>query len=406
MAAGRTVPAEVATYSDPVTGRTVRRWTGGGGHAYHLYYQAYPISRDGRWLVFCSERDATVQLYRLDRHDGTITQLTDGRGEKVGWWPWTAMDFTGVHGFIACLNRVTDEVYYHDRDEVRSVHLDTLEDRLLTKGPPGCRPFSQMACSWDGRYVATVWTSQADADRCEASHAEARDRGSPIQKAELYWRNVMRCRLDAIDTTTGDVTTLVDLPAPVHNMAITADDQAILAVTAPDDHGGFLRVDRDHPGQWSVVEPPPGLGRFCHYHAGANGRVSFEATVLDADRELVGTHIGQADADGSNPRTWRLDHCGYCHVGHDPDGRFLFAAVDNGNTACGHHLAAIEPRPDGTAGLRRLTADLPSGSDQRWHAHPVLTPDRRGIVYTALGDDALCHVYEVDVADVDTDNVA
>ena len=104
MAIGDEFPSEAREWRDPETGRTMRQLTAGKGHEYHLYFQAYSLTADGRWLVFCSERDGTTQLYRLDRQDGTITQLTAGRADKTGWWPWTSMDFQGVHGFIACLN--------------------------------------------------------------------------------------------------------------------------------------------------------------------------------------------------------------------------------------------------------------------------------------------------------------
>ena len=122
--------------------------------------------------------------------------------------------------------------------------------------------------------------------------------------------------------------------------------------------------------------------------------------MQDADRRLLETFVGQMNVDGTDCRMWSLGYSGYCHIGHDPAGEFLFASVDNGNDACGHHIAVIEPTGNGKAHLKRLTADLPAGTDQRWHAHPVLTPDRQAILYTSLGDDGFCHIYEVDVSDV------
>ncbi len=199
MKVGRQFPSEILAYRDANTGRAVRQLTSGSGHEYHLYYQTYCMTRDGRWLVLYSEREGATDIFRLDRWEGTITQLTAGTSEKTGWWPWTAMDGSGAYAYISCLNLTNGDVYYHDRDEVRAVNVETLADRLLAKGPPGMRPFSQMACSFDGRFVATVWTDQESADRVEASHQDARSQGLPIQDAKLYWRNVVRCRLDVID---------------------------------------------------------------------------------------------------------------------------------------------------------------------------------------------------------------
>jgi len=400
MAAGRHLPSEVATFQDPTTGRTVRQLTAGAGHEYPLYYQAFSMTRDGRWLAFYSERDGTTQLYRLDRRDGTITQLTAGRTDKTGWWPWTSMAFRGVYAYIGCLDLASNDVYYHDRDEIRAINLDTLADRLLVTGPEGMRPFSQMSCSFDGRFVATVWVDQEEADRVAASHEEAQAQRLPIQQARLYWRDVMHCRLDVIDTSTCEVTTLLDLRAPFHNMVIAADNRHLLVVTPPGTPGSLLVADRERPGEWHRLAPPAGIGRFCHFHAGENGRISFDSNIQRPDGGLVETFIGQIDADGSDPQAWSLGYSGYCHVGHDLAGEVRFASVDNGNDVCGHHLAMVEPRPDGKADLHRITTNLPSGNDQRWHAHPLLTPDHRSIVYTAMGDDGFCHIYEVDVSDL------
>lgn len=400
MPVGQQFRSEITCFQDPATGRRVKQLTAGCGHEYHLYYQTYCMSRDGRWLVFYSERCGRTDLYRLDRANGTITQLTTGRSEKTGWWPWTSMDFAGVYAYIACVNLVTNDVYYHDLDEVRAINLDTMADRLVVKGPVGKRPFSQMACTFDGRYVATVWVDQDEADRVEASHRAARSRGRPIQEAELYWRNVVHSRLDVIETSTEQLRTLLNIRAPFHNMACAADNRHVLVVSSPGKMGSFVVADMECPGQWTRLDPPAGIGSFCHFHAGRNGRVSFDANVHDDQRRLLETFIGQIDADGGDPQFWSLGHSGYCHVGHDLEGAFLFASIDNSNGIVGHHLAAVEPRTDGTAQLHRVTANLPSGSDQRWHAHPVLTPERTGIVYTAMGDDGFCHLYEVDVADV------
>ena len=398
MKVGRQFPGEICSSRDPSTGHRIRQLTSGRGHEYHLYYQTNCMTSDGRWLVFYSEREGTTDLFRLDRGEGTITQLTAGRSEKTGWWPWTAVDGRGVYAYIGCLNLTNGDVYYHDRDEVRAVNVETFEDRLLAKGPPGMRPFSQMACSFDGRFVATVWTDQEAADRVEASHQDARAQGLPIQQAELYWRDVVQCRLDVIRTSSGEVTTLADERAPFHNMAFASDNRHIVVVTSPGVAGSFLIADCERPGEWERLDPPDGIGTFCHFHAGENGRISFDANVQDENRKLLETFIGQINVDGSDPQFWSLGSSGYCHVGHDPAGTFLFASIDNGNDCHGHHIAEIKPQPDGTAQLHRLTGDLPSGTDQRWHAHPVLTPDRRTIVYTAMGEDGFCHIYEVTCA--------
>ena len=102
--------------------------------------------------------------------------------------------------------------------------------------------------------------------------------------------------------------------------------------------------------------------------------------------------------DGSGCQAWWLGDQGYVHSGHDPSGEFLFAELFCGSQ--GHHLAALGPQEDGSVDIVRLTADLPPGGDQRHHAHPILTSDRRRVLYTATGEDGFCHIYDVDVSDL------
>ena len=385
---------------DPATGRRIRQWTVGEGNDYHLYYQAYPLTPDGRWLVFYREQDGRTDLFRLDRRDGAIARLTRGRSQNAGWWPWVPMAAEGVFGFISCLNPVGSEVFYHDLDEVRAVNVETQADRLVCTGPPGTRPLSQLACSPDGRWVATVWCPQAEADRAECSHQEARAAGRPLREAEHYWRRTIHSRLDVIDTSSGEVRTLADLRAPFHNTSFAADSRHPLAVTPPGTEGGLFVADVARPGWWRRWLLPAELGNWCHYHATSAGTVLFDSNVAEGDDPLVDSFLGSIRMDGTGLQAWSVGPGRYCHIGNDPAGEFLFASVDNGGTGVGHHIAAARPGEGGRADLLRLTGDLRPGRDQFCHAHPVLVPDGSAIVYTALDDRGTCSVFEVDVSDL------
>lgn len=393
-------PSEVCTTTDPRTRRTVRQLTTGTGHEYHLYYQTYPYTRDGRWLAFYSRRDGRTDLYRLDRRDGTISRLTRGRAKQTGWWPWTPMAGEGVYDFIACLDPDTGTMYYHDADGVYAMDIETADSRKLCHAPPGCRPLSQLSCAWSGRFLATVWAPQAQADAAQAAQRAALETGENYRQSERHWRDIVRSRLDIIDTRTGEVRTLLkDLPTPLHNLAITPDDQTVIAVSAPTT-GSLLLVDCNRPGQYRQLAPPKHLGHYCHYHATRTGRIAFDANRQDPETlDLLETHLGWVRPDGSDLQAWSVGPDSYCHVGHDPEGELLFGSVDNHNDTTGHHIALVRPGPDGQADLLRLTDDLPPGVDQYSHGHPVLSPDRRAILYTARGEDDLTHLFEVDLAD-------
>lgn len=162
---------------------------------------------------------------------------------------------------------------------------------------------------------------------------------------------------------------------------------------------GYLVFDRQKPGENEEIRLPAEVGSICHYHACARGGLLFDAFSES------GTCIGLVKLDGSDCSAWPIAKDSYCHVGHDPEGRFLFASVDNFNAAEGHHIAAYIPACDGSVEAIRLTDNLPAGRNQICHAHPVLAPDRKSIIYTALGDDDKSHLFQVDIWDLDTDNI-
>jgi 6-phosphogluconolactonase (cycloisomerase 2 family) len=144
---------------------------------------------------------------------------------------------------------------------------------------------------------------------------------------------------------------------------------------------------------------PPENGSFCHFHACRNGWILYDSSHNST------TYIGLVDLDSLDYKEWPVDNNSYCHVGHDREGRFLFASIDNFNNSKGHHIAAIKPKNDGKADIIRLTDNLPTGRNQFCHAHPVLTPDRMAIIYTALGDDDKTHLFKVDISDLDTNTI-
>lgn len=401
MPVGDTFESEIREFRDPVTGRARRQLTAGDGNDYHLYYQAYSITPDGRWLAFYSERDRTTQLYRLDLQSGEITQLTEGVTPNSGWWPWNDMYSRGVYAYIAGLNLTSGEVYYHEGQELRAVSLHSLENRLVARTPPGMRPISQLACSFDGRFLATVYAPVHDVLLAEASHREAFALGRTIYEAEHYWRTVVHSHVYVVDVATGEASCLLELQAALHNMCIAADNDTLLLVKPPGDRPGLVSMKRSDPGAWHLLTIPAQYGAICHFHSIEDGWITFESNVGPehaGDRPGPGTYLARMRPDGSECQALWIGDQGYVHRGYDLAGRFTFAELHCGGSE--HHLAAIEPDDCGSGGLVRLTQNLPPGGDQRHHAHPILTPDRRRVVFTATGDDGFCHIHDVDVSDL------
>ena len=235
---------EIRAFKDPLTGRAIRQLTAGSGDEYHIYYQAYPVTADGKWLVFYSQRDGRTDLYRLGLFDGVITRLTRGRTANSGWWPFSPLRSEGVYDFIACLHPETGRVFYHDQNEIRVIDIESLEDTLISLGSEDMRPLSQMACSFDGTFITTVWTPKEHIEEADRARIEAEKAALEKGDNELHgrmikgfdegeWMMRLKSRLDVIDTVSGKADTLIDRSFPLHNMVICSDNRQVVVVESP-----------------------------------------------------------------------------------------------------------------------------------------------------------------------------
>ncbi|MFN2109504.1 MAG: oligogalacturonate lyase family protein [Anaerolineae bacterium] len=136
--------SELAVYTDPVSGATVRQYTNYKGHSNHFYF-TYPCWYDnGRKIVFYSDRENRTNLFGVDLESGAITQLTDldpALGEPGG----------------LSKNPAREEIYFTQGDVLTALDLATLETRPLYTRPEGYRGGSANATA-DGKYICAGYT--------------------------------------------------------------------------------------------------------------------------------------------------------------------------------------------------------------------------------------------------------
>ena len=90
---------------------------------------------------------------------------------------------------------------------------------------------------------------------------------------------------------------------------------------------------------------------------------------------------------------------GYAHVGFDPAGVFGFVE----NAGARHEILTVHPAvaPEGPLRVELLhTLGSPDHNDQRHHAHPALSPDRRTLYFTDWSPEGFAQVCALDVADL------
>jgi len=141
----------------PETGRAAIQLTAGDAFCYPLYYFIPSFTPEEDRMVFHSERSGSVQLYSMDTTSGKITQLTDGHTADSNWKIWCPRPTTGIYDHLSVLNGPRREVCYFQDAEIRTTHLDTLENRKLHSLGDRLTDRSQLAARRDDELFRLNW---------------------------------------------------------------------------------------------------------------------------------------------------------------------------------------------------------------------------------------------------------
>jgi len=393
---GEEFPTEWSEYRDPETGRQTTQLTNCRGNCWALYYFIPSITADGRHLIFHGERSGWVQLYRMELETGRMVQLTDGHTQDSGWPMWCEWHLRGIYTHLSALNRATNEVWYFQDNEIRATHVETIANRLVAALPPGRIAMGQTDFSPDGSLFAFI-----HADR-EAYVAAMRRREALSNMGLWSWgadheplRKAMgKVVLATINTVTGEYRQVAERDFHFHHV-LFADNETLL-VNHPEGHNGMWIVKRDGTGI-RELRPPEAPGAhnaaLCHQVITRNG-IYYEANNYDENAMCLGRYDMGRDQFSEIP----LSGLGYCHTGFDPAGQFLFIE-SAGET---HRLLSVH-HPHDPARMRLnciRTLSTPVRAGQRFHAHPFLTPDRNGMIFTDISEKGSGQIFRVDVSDL------
>lgn len=377
----------------PAEGRLVRRYTSAAANSYPLYYFVPSITVDQRYLVFHSERSGSVQLWRLDLVGGSTLQLTHGNARDAGWAIWCEYRLNGIYNHLSCLDPVRGEVFYFDERGLHGVDVSTgSADRVLID-LSGRMPLGQSAVSPDGSIVAFI-----DADRdaflaATGAREAAKEAGLFTWAEHDAWRLTLPTRINVVDVRTGALTVVRDLDFHVHHL-LFVDDQTLL-----------INHERSGNGMWTIglgdgpvrsLRPRDTRGGVCHQVVA--GRVILYETSVDRGSSWFGRYALDTDT----WQEWELPaDIGYVHTGNDPQGSFF---VIEACSASRHALYVVRPEPDSERADVELLHELnPKVYDeldqQRYHAHPFLSPDRQQLFFTDVVD-GYSQVCSIDVADL------
>lgn len=356
----------------PETGRAVVQLTRGPSHAYPLYYFIPTFTADARYLIHHRAASGEVQLVRLDLRTGESVQLTHAQCADTEWRPWCVPSGRGVLDHRSVLNVARNEVIYFDGNEARAVHVETLADRPLFTLPVDREAIGQNCATPDGRWFVYI-------------HAPCGSQwGRPCQGAAVV----------AFDLDTGEHRTLCRIDSAIFH--VTPYDNEHFIVTHPADQPGMMMTDLTSGGYVLLRDGDPGVrGHLIHCPVTARG-IAYEVPGL----QISGLYdpFRRARFEFPLPKYFQ-----YNHTGWDPEGRLWFYENSTAHNEFAVHDMYALLRLDREGGQwLRLTGNWPTFvGGQKAHFHPVLTPDRRWILFTG-GDPASqsSHIFLLDVSDL------
>lgn len=385
MAIGDRLASEVVGWADPETGRKIRQVTSSRSNNYPLYYFIPTTTVDGRFLVFHSERSGWVQLYRMEIATGEIVQLTDGTTRDSGWAIWCEYHVRGIFNHISALNVVRSEVYYFQDNELRATDLLTLENRLVAK--LGRRiSIGQTSFSPDGKRFAFI---HADHDQFRTAVADREALANMGREIDHQaWRNALPTTISVVDTSTGEMRTVVELDYHVHHV-LWIDDQTLL-VNHPRNDMGMWTIGIDGSG-YHHLRPRDEHGAVCHQIITRRG-ILYDAYGADGD-----SWFGVYDLVTHTHREVFLPGVKYAHTGNDPAGELYFVDSRSGVEEIFTIHEPFGPARFELRRFRKLNKMLREG--QRHHCHPFLSPDRKTMFWTEVID-GFSQICSTDVKDL------
>lgn len=397
---GDITKAEWRIEHDPATGRRLTRLTDGRSNSYPLYYFVPSVTPDGRHLVCHSERSGEVQLYRIDLVTGEIGQLTEGHTKDSGWAIWCEWHLDGIYNHLSAINPTTGEVWSFADDEIRATDVATFAHRLVTKLPPGRMPIGQAAFSPNGRWFGYI---HADEARYRALLAE-RERETLAGRFDWdrdhhhRFRNAIGSTLELVDTATGATRAVLAADYHFHHV-LFVDDETIL-INHPRGVAGMwsVKLDGSDVRHLRPADAPGAHGAAINHQVVTARGIAYEA-VGPGPNTTRQTWFGMYHPESGHWNEALLPIKGYAHVGFDPAGVFGFVE----NAGARHEILTVHPAvaPGGPLRVELLhTLGSPDHNDQRHHAHPALSPDRRTLYFTDWSPEGFAQVCALDVADL------
>jgi oligogalacturonide lyase len=355
------VDSEVKEIRDAETGARVVQLTGDGSDNVHLYFTSESFLQDSERIVFGSNRTGRFQYYLLEIKSRKLTQLTDG---------------ASLRPHMGCLAR-NGLLAYFDGQVLRSLKVDTLEDREVYRVPDGFEP-QLPTCNANGSFVVFAYR--------EKRAVSTQTNVIYSSMSETFFQHPS-CVIMRINMTSGQPTAVWGERNWISHVLIhpTLQDQILFC-----HEGGGNVQQRMFMIDATVklapkAEPlfPMRKGEFTvHEYFTQEGEVGFQYEVerggkmeyYNAFIRTDGTWIRQYKLPGPRPGHIQSNSDNTLIVGdrgflsyEDKTGSFYMSLMTHGN---------------GIAHTRRLCRHQP-GPTQHSHGHPVFSPNDKWVIFNS-----------------------
>ena len=375
MGVGAQFPAEWHTYTDRLTGVTVRQLTRYKGHSHHFYFTNPGWYDNDRRLLFSSDRENRTNLYSLELATGVITQLTDLAPLPLP---------REVEFLRACVSTVTNEAYFWHGYQLLALDLATLTTRVLYEMPQGW-DVSMINATADGRYV------------CASISEDLSDR-FPVDLLRGYvgfyetWEAKPRSRIlrVAVDGSGADVVWEEDYWVGHVNTSPTQPHLLTFCHEGPwhlvDNR--IWGLDMATGDAWQLRPREEEGEKVGHEYWHADGlHISYHGEKPSGHR-----FFGSMRYDGSEQQEVAFPHT----TGHIHSNDFSLIVGDGGRV-----VRLWQWTGDGFAGPKALCRHDSSMHIQQTHVHPRFSPDGATVVFTS-DVSGYGNVYTVDLPDFAT----
>ncbi len=357
-------PPERTTFTDPVSGVPVTRWTNHRGHSHHLYFTNPGWYDGGRRLLLGSDRYNRTNLYSVELATGEITQITDAD---------MPLEPTETSFLFASVNPVRDEAYFWRGPDLLAVDLRTGQERPLYRAPDGMS-LNMTNVTADGQFVCTAIYERLGG-------TEALLRG--YVGFEAYWASKPLSQVLRIRTDGGGAEVVFEERSWIGHVNTSPTQPHLLTFCH---EGPWDRVDQRMWGLdlvsgkgWKIRPQAPGE-RIGHEYWFEDGlRVGYHGHTA------AGPVYGAIRSDNTD-----IVEAPFPHDSHHFHSLDLDLVVGDGTR--GHPWDPTGSRPyillwrfrEGAfEGPRVLARHRGSAHVQMTHVHPRISPDRAYVVYTS-----------------------